>query len=45
MFSDYITDNGGNHERVAYLYDKRALAFTGLASSIHMAREKTPEGE
>jgi endonuclease/exonuclease/phosphatase family metal-dependent hydrolase len=41
IFSDYITDAGGNHERVAYLYDSRAVQFTGLASQISPKRTKT----
>ncbi len=40
VFSDYITDSGGNRERVAYLYDKRAVVFTGLASEADSPRKK-----
>ncbi|MGQ0772197.1 MAG: endonuclease/exonuclease/phosphatase family protein [Nitrososphaerota archaeon] len=32
IFSDTIMDKAGNEERVGYLYDRRALAFTGLAA-------------
>jgi len=32
VFSDFNTDRAGNRERVAYLYDKRVAAFTGLAA-------------
>lgn len=32
VFSDAVTDDAGNYERVAYLYDKRAVTFTGLAA-------------
>jgi len=31
VYSSYLTDSGGNHERVAYIYDERAVKFTGLA--------------
>src|SRR5437667_5838394 len=30
VYSDTIPDPGGNRERVAYLYDKRAVVFNGL---------------
>ncbi|MFN9704495.1 MAG: hypothetical protein ACK595_06695 [Planctomycetota bacterium] len=33
VFSDYIQDAGGNRERVAFVYDQRAVAFTGLVST------------
>lgn len=45
VFSDYIVDSGGNHERIAYVYDKRAVTFTGLASEADAPRKKTEEGE
>lgn len=45
VFSDYITDHGGNHERIAYVYDRRAVAFTGLASEADPPRKKTKFGE
>lgn len=32
VFSDFNSDRAGNRERMAYLYDKRAVAFTGLAA-------------
>ncbi len=32
VFSDFNTDRAGNRERIGYLYDKRAVAFTGLAA-------------
>jgi endonuclease/exonuclease/phosphatase family metal-dependent hydrolase len=32
VFSDYIVDNQGNRERIAYLYDGRSVVFTGLAA-------------
>ncbi|UCE24123.1 MAG: endonuclease/exonuclease/phosphatase family protein [Candidatus Zixiibacteriota bacterium] len=40
VFSDYDTDSGGNHERIAYLYDKRAVTFTGLAAEPEGPRKK-----
>jgi len=40
VYSDYITDAGGNRERIAYIYDKRAAAFTGLASCAKAPRKK-----
>jgi len=40
VFSDYVTDGGGNRERIAYLYDNRAVAFTGLAAEADSPRVK-----
>jgi hypothetical protein len=40
VYSDYITDAGGNRERIAYVYDKRAVVFTGLASHAAAPRKK-----
>ena len=40
VFSDYITDAGGNRERFGYLYDKRAAVFTGLAAEVDGPRKK-----
>ena len=40
VYSDYIADWGGNWERVAYLYDKRAVTFTGLAAEADAPRKK-----
>lgn len=40
VFSDYIADAGGNRERVAYVYDKRAVTFTGLAAEADSPRKK-----
>lgn len=40
VYSDYIADPGGNDERIAYLYDKRAVAFTGLAAEADPPRKK-----
>jgi endonuclease/exonuclease/phosphatase family metal-dependent hydrolase len=43
VFSDYLTDAGGNRERVAYVYDTRAATFTGLASYALPLRKKQVE--
>jgi len=40
IYSDYIEDSGGNHERVGYMYDTRACSFTGLAGNASEPRKK-----
>ena len=45
VFSDFIADRGGNRERVAYLYDERAVTFTGLAAEADPPRRKNAAGE
>lgn len=40
VFSDFNTDAAGNRERIAYLYDKRAVVFTGLAAEADPPRKK-----
>jgi hypothetical protein len=40
VYSDFRTDAAGNHERIAYVYDKRAVAFTGLAAEANEPRTK-----
>ena len=40
VFSDFNTDPAGNRERIAYLYDKRAVTFTGLAAEADPPRKK-----
>lgn len=40
VFSDYTTDPGGNKERIAYVYDTRAVQFTGLAAETDGPRSK-----
>ncbi len=48
VFSDFIKDHRGNRERFAYVYDKRAVTFTGLASEADEPRKlnkKTNEFE
>jgi endonuclease/exonuclease/phosphatase family metal-dependent hydrolase len=41
VFSDFNTDRAGNRERMAYVYDKRAMDFTGLAAEADPPRKKT----
>jgi endonuclease/exonuclease/phosphatase family metal-dependent hydrolase len=41
VFSDYVTDAGGNRERLAFVYDQRAVTFTGLASQAQPPRSKS----
>jgi len=43
VYSDYIADHGGNNERVGYLYDQRAVTFTGLAAEADAPRKKNPQ--
>ncbi len=45
IFSDIAMDRGGNKERIAYLYDKRVLTFTGLAAEADPIRTKNEDGE
>ena len=40
VYSDWIDDAGGNDERVAFLFDRRAVAFNGLAAEIDAPRTK-----
>lgn len=40
VYSDVILDAGGNCERVGFIYDKRAVTFTGLASAANPPRRK-----
>jgi endonuclease/exonuclease/phosphatase family metal-dependent hydrolase len=41
IYSDWIDDPGGNRERAAFLYDRRAVVFNGLAAEIDVPRVKT----
>ena len=41
VYSDMIPDDGGNHERLAFLYDRRAVDFTGLAATANPPRKKS----
>jgi endonuclease/exonuclease/phosphatase family metal-dependent hydrolase len=40
VYSDMIPDAGGNRERLAFLYDKRAVVFNGLAAEANEPRKK-----
>jgi hypothetical protein len=40
VYSDWIDDPGGNDERVAFLFDRRAVTFNGLAAEIDAPRTK-----
>lgn len=40
VYSDYVADWGGNWERVAYVFDKRVVQFTGLAAEADAPRKK-----
>lgn len=40
VYSDFNTDRAGNRERIAYVYDKRAVTFTGLAAEADPIRNK-----
>jgi hypothetical protein len=40
VYSDYIPDAGGNKERIAYIYDSRAVQFTGMAAETVGPRKK-----
>jgi len=40
VYSDLIPDPGGNRERLAFLYDKRAVTFNGLAAEANPPRQR-----
>ncbi|MGB7621788.1 MAG: endonuclease/exonuclease/phosphatase family protein [Terriglobia bacterium] len=40
VYSDMIPDSGGNRERIAFLYDKRAVTFGGFAAEANSPRKK-----
>ena len=40
VYSDMIPDPGGNRERLAFVYYKRAVAFTGFAAVANLPRTK-----
>lgn len=44
VYSDYLRDDGGNRERVGFLYREVRVRFTGLASSAEPAREVRGHG-
>jgi endonuclease/exonuclease/phosphatase family metal-dependent hydrolase len=43
VYSDALPDGGGNHERIAFLYDKRVAVFQGLATKASPPRNKNGE--
>jgi endonuclease/exonuclease/phosphatase family metal-dependent hydrolase len=45
IFSDYELDAGGNRERLAFVYDERAVRPTGLVAEAGAPRKKNAEGE
>jgi len=40
IYSDAMSDAGGNHERLGFIYDKRAVTFTGLAAEADAPRKQ-----
>jgi endonuclease/exonuclease/phosphatase family metal-dependent hydrolase len=40
VYSDAISDPGGNHERIAFVFDQRAVRFNGLAAEANAPRKK-----
>lgn len=40
VYCDWIDDDGGNKERTAFLFDRRAVTFNGLAAEIDAPRLK-----
>jgi endonuclease/exonuclease/phosphatase family metal-dependent hydrolase len=40
VYSDWIEDSGGNKERIAFVFDRRAVIHTGLAAEIDAPRTK-----
>jgi hypothetical protein len=40
VFSDYVRDAGGNRERVAFVFDRERVTFTGLASNAEGPRKR-----
>jgi len=40
IYSDALEDDGGNDERIGFIYDKRAVAFTGFAATATVPRTK-----
>ena len=36
-----ILEHGGNRERLAFIYDRRAVDFTGLAATANPPRKKS----
>ncbi len=40
VYSDVLPDDGGNWERIGFVYDKRAVSFSGLAAAASPSRTK-----
>ncbi len=40
VYSDWIDDRAGNHERIAFLFDRRAVIFNGLAAEVDAPRRQ-----
>lgn len=40
VYSDWMSDAGGNRERTGFLFDRRAVTFNGLAAEIDAPRGK-----
>ena len=40
VYSDWLDDDGGNKERTAFLFDRRAVIFNGLAAEVDAPRGK-----
>jgi endonuclease/exonuclease/phosphatase family metal-dependent hydrolase len=40
IYDDAVEDDGGNDERIGFVYDKRAVAFTGFAATANAPRNK-----
>lgn len=40
VYSDWMSDPGGNRERVGFLFDRRAVTFNGLAAEVDAPRTK-----
>ena len=40
VYSDWMEDSGGNKERAAFLFDRRAVIFNGLAAEVEPPRRK-----
>ena len=40
IYSDVVTDAGGNRERICYLFDSRAVCFNGMAAEAAPPRVK-----
>ncbi len=44
VFSDFIEDDAGNQERIAFLFDSRMVRFTGLAAEADAPRVPVSRG-